>query len=90
LLKNEKVKNMTVDELIKAMTPEIFQNMKTSLELSRWPDGRKMDSEQKVLCMEALIRYEEMTNMPADQRIGYMEASCKSSKDDDTQTLTIQ
>ena len=81
---------MTVDELIKAMTPDMYRNMKSALELSRWPDGRKMDSEQKVLCMEALIRYEEMTNMPADQRIGYMEASCKSSKDDDTQTLTIQ
>jgi uncharacterized protein YeaC (DUF1315 family) len=49
-----------------------------------------MDSDQKVLCMEALIRYEQMTNMPADQRIGYMEGSCKSSKDDDVQPLTIK
>lgn len=81
---------MTVDELIKAMTPDMFQNMKGALELSRWPDGRKMDGEQKVLCMEALIRYEEMTDMPSDQRIGYMESACKSSKEDDTQTLTIK
>ncbi len=81
---------MTVDDLIKTMTPEVFQAMKSALELSRWPDGRKMDSDQKVLCMEALIRYEQMTNMPADQRIGYMEGSCKSSKDDDVQPLTIK
>jgi uncharacterized protein YeaC (DUF1315 family) len=81
---------MTVDELIKAMTPDVFQSMKGALELSRWPDGRKMGREQKVLCMEALIRYEEMTDMAADQRIGYMEAACKSTKDDDTQTLTIK
>lgn len=81
---------MTVDELIKAMTPEIYLNMKNSLELSRWPDGRKLDSEQKSLCMEALIRYESLINMPEDQRIGYMEAVCKSSKGDETQTLTIQ
>lgn len=81
---------MTVDELIKAMTPEVFQNMKQSLELSRWPDGRKMDKDQKVLCMEALIRYEEMVDMPADQRIGYMEAPCPSTKEDDTQALTIK
>lgn len=80
----------TVDDLIKTMTPEVFQNMKGALELSRWPDGRKMDKEQKVLCMEALIRYEEMTNMPADQRIGYMEAPCPSTKEDDTQTLIIK
>jgi uncharacterized protein YeaC (DUF1315 family) len=89
-MKKLKVKKMTVDDLIKAMTPEVFQNMKSALELSRWPDGRKMDSEQKVLCMEALIRYEEMTGMPADQRIGYMEAACKSSKEDEVQTLTIK
>lgn len=82
--------NMTVDELIKSMTPEIYNNMKTALELSRWPDGRKLESEQKTLCMEALIRYENITDMPAEQRIGYMEAACKSSKEDEVQPLTIQ
>ncbi len=81
---------MTVDELIKAMTPDMYRNMKSALELSRWPDGRKLDSDQKVLCMEALIRYEDISDMPAEQRIGYMESACKSTKDDDTQTLTIK
>ncbi len=81
---------MTVDELIKAMTPDMYCNMKSALELSRWPDGRKLDSDQKVLCMEALIRYEDISDMPAEQRIGYMESACKSTKDDDTQTLTIK
>lgn len=81
---------MTVEDLIRSMTPEIYQNMKSALELSRWPDGRKLDGEQKAICMEALIRYENMTDMPAEKRIGYMEAACKSSKDDDTQTLTIK
>lgn len=81
---------MTVDELIKAMTPDIYRNMKSALELSRWPDGRKLESEQKTLCMEALIRYENMTDMPAEQRIGYMEAACKSTKNDDVQPLIIK
>jgi uncharacterized protein YeaC (DUF1315 family) len=81
---------MTVEDLIRSMTPEVYQNMKSALELSRWPDGRKLDNEQKAICMEALIRYENMTDMPAEKRIGYMEAACKSTKDDDTQTLTIK
>jgi uncharacterized protein YeaC (DUF1315 family) len=81
---------MTVDELIKAMTPDMYRNMKSALELSRWPDGRKMEKDQKPLCMEALIRYENIIDLPAEQRIGYMEAACKSSKDDDTQTLIIK
>ncbi len=73
---------MTVDELIKGMTPEVYLNMKNALELSRWPDGRRMDREQKVLCIEALIRYEDLINLPEEERIGYMEAKCKSSKGD--------
>jgi uncharacterized protein YeaC (DUF1315 family) len=81
---------MTVDDLIKAMTPDVFQNMKDALELGRWPDGRKLGKEQKVLCMEALIRYEEMSDIPSEQRIGYMEGACKSTKQDDTQTLIIK
>lgn len=81
---------MTVDELIKSMTPEVYSSMKSALELSRWPDGRKLENEQKALCMEALIRYENITDMPAEQRIGYMEAACKSSKDNDVQPLIIK
>lgn len=81
---------MTVDQLIQAMTPEVYGNMKSALELGRWADGRKLENDQKALCMEALIRYENMVNMPAEKRIGYMEASCKSSKDDDVQPLTIK
>jgi uncharacterized protein YeaC (DUF1315 family) len=81
---------MNVDELINAMTPEIYLNMKSSLELSRWPDGRKLDSDQKNLCMEALIRYENRIDMPSEQRIGYMESSCKSNKEDEVQPLIIK
>lgn len=81
---------MTVDELIKSMTPEIYGNMKAALELSRWPDGRKLESEQKTLCMEALIRYEDLIDMPSQQRIGYMETACKSSKEDEVQPLIIK
>lgn len=83
---------MTVDELIKSMTPEVYSNMKSALELSRWPDGRKLENEQKALCMEALIRYENISDMPVEQRIGYMEAACESSskKEDDVQPLIIK
>ena len=81
---------MTLDDLINSMTPQIYENMKQAIELGRWPDGRKLDAEQRALCLEAAILFEESSNMPAENRIGYMEAACKSTKDDDTQTLTIQ
>ncbi|MCA6064902.1 YeaC family protein [Thalassolituus marinus] len=84
---------MTLEELIKAMTPEIYQNMRSAIELGRWPDGRKLDEEQRALCMEAVIYYEQLNDLPASERVGYMEDACKSEGkhgDDDVQTLTIQ
>jgi len=84
---------MTLEQLIKAMTPEIYQNMRTAIELGRWPDGRKLDEEQRSLCMEAIIYYEQLNDLPAEQRVGYMKDACKSEgkhDDDDVQPLTIQ
>ena len=46
---------MTLDELIDSMTPQIYENMKQAIELGRWPDGRKLDAEQRAHCMEAAI-----------------------------------
>jgi hypothetical protein len=40
--------------------------------------------------MEAIIYYENTHDVPADQRVGYLDQGCKSDKDDDTQPLNIQ
>ena len=82
---------MTLDELIAALTPEIYENLKNSIATGRWPDGRKLENEQRELCMEAVIYYENMHDVPAEQRIGYIDGGCKSKKDDgDVQNLTLQ
>lgn len=87
---------MTLEQLIKSLTPEIYQNLRTALELGRWADGRKLDEEQKELCMQAVIYYEQVHDLPAKDRVGYMEDACKSEgkhdhdDDDDVQTLTLQ
>lgn len=84
---------MTLEQLIKSLTPEIYQNLRNAVELGRWPDGRKLEAQQRELCMEAIIHYEQIHDLPAEQRVGYMEDACKSSgKDDhdDVQTLTLQ
>ena len=44
----------------------------------------------KALTPEAIMHYEVTHNVPEELRVGYMESQCKSSKDDDTQTLTLQ
>ena len=34
---------MTLDELIQSLTPEMYQNLRTAVELGRWPDGRRLE-----------------------------------------------
>ena len=86
---------MTLEQLIQSLTPDIYQNLRTAVELGRWPDGRKLDNEQRELCLQAIIYYEQMNDLPAEQRVGYIADSCKShdhdhDDDDDVQPLTIQ
>lgn len=82
---------MTLEQLIKSLTPEIYQNLRSAVELGRWPDGRKLEAGQRELCIEAIIHYEQVHDLPAEQRVGYMEDACESSSDhDDVQPLKLQ
>lgn len=63
---------MTYDELIKSMTPEIYQSLKLAVELSKWPDGQRLSQEQQEICLRALIAYDH-GNKSEDERIGYID-----------------
>lgn len=65
-------------EMIENITPEIYQNLKQSIELGKFPDGRRLTDEQKELCMQAVIAW-EIQNLPEEERTGYMgPVECKS------------
>ncbi|MCP5207081.1 MAG: DUF1315 family protein [Hahellaceae bacterium] len=64
---------MNLEQLLSSITPEIYQNLKTSVELGRWPDGRKLTKEQKALCMEAMIYFENKSGMDEPSKTGYLE-----------------
>lgn len=82
---------MKVEELIRSMTPQVYENMKQAIELGRWPDGRLLAEGQREICMDAVIRYEIINDLPAEKRVGYISGGCKSEKkDDDIQPLNIQ
>ncbi len=83
---------MNVNDLINAMTPEIYLNMKQAVELGRWGDGRIMTKEQKSHSLEALIRYEHLNDISEADRVGYVDMSNKRKKkaaSGDTQTIKI-
>ncbi len=82
---------MTLEQLIQSLTPEVYENLKRAVEIGRWPNGVTLEDGQKELCLEAILRYEVAHDIPEENRVGFINGGCKSSKDDDdSQTLTIQ
>ncbi|MBI6941139.1 DUF1315 family protein [Pseudomonas putida] len=71
----------TFAQMIENITPEIYESLKTAVEIGKWSDGRRLTPEQKELSLQAVIAW-EMKNLPEDQRTGYMgpqECASKSA-----------
>ncbi|MCH8498558.1 MAG: YeaC family protein [Marinobacter sp.] len=78
---------MTYEELIERLDPSVYQNLKLAVELGKWPDGRVVSKEQRAICMEAVLYYEKLHDIPEQERVGYIynpkkEGSSCGSKDD--------
>lgn len=71
---------MTLEEMLRSLTAEGVENLRLAVELGKWPDGRVLDAEQKALCMQALIAWEEKY-LPASERTGYLPGKDCSVKD---------
>ncbi len=59
------------------LSPEIYQSLKQSLELGKWPDGKPLSPEQRETCMQAIISYEAL-HVAEEDRAGYLGQTCKS------------
>lgn len=62
---------MTLEELVDKMDAEMYTVVKRALELSKWPDGTMLDAEQKKMCMQAIIIYEDR-HMEKNERSGFL------------------
>ncbi|WP_166252294.1 YeaC family protein [Marinobacter salicampi] len=84
---------MTYDELIERLDPAVYASLKRAVELGKWPDGRRISDEQKAICLEAVIYYENRHDIPEQERVGYIEpkkrADSKTGRDDDTSPVRI-
>jgi len=72
---------MTFAEMIEKMTPEIYQALKSGVELGKWPNGQPLTSEQKEISMEAVLRYEVNMGIPEQDRVGYIEPKPKKQSE---------
>ncbi len=68
---------MTFDEMIDSMTVEIYESMKRSVELGKWPNGVKLTPEQREQSLRAIIAYEHKRNIPENERVGFIDRTRK-------------
>ncbi|MEN2394415.1 MULTISPECIES: YeaC family protein [unclassified Pseudomonas] len=59
------------NEMIKNITPDIYQSLKLAVEIGKWADGNKLTAEQRELSLQAMIAW-EIQNLPEEERTGYM------------------
>ena len=62
---------MNYQDLLNAITPEVYESLKRAVELGKWPDGRVLTAEQRQHSMEAVIAYEHK-HLPPEQHTGYI------------------
>ena len=88
---------MNFEQLASQMSAEMYGQLKTAVEIGRWPDGRALSAEQRQISLQAILQY-EIEHLPPEQRTGYIPpknaSSCGANKhqlaSDQTQTLKWQ
>lgn len=83
---------MNFHELLNSITPTVYQNLKLAVEIGKWPDARPLTTEQRELCMQAVIAYEQK-NLAEHERTGYIDRGSKQEGelcDDDHQDESHQ
>ncbi len=63
-------------KVLEHLNPTIYEQLKQSLEVGKWPDGERLTERQKEIVMQALIGWGEI-HLPAEQRIGYIDKGKK-------------
>ena len=63
-------------KVLEQLNPTIYEQLKQSLEVGKWPDGELLTERQKEIVMQALIGWGEI-HLPAEQRIGYIDKGKK-------------
>ncbi|MDG0806106.1 YeaC family protein [Pectobacterium brasiliense] len=57
---------MELNDLIDAMTPEIYQRLVTAVELGKWPDGVALTAEQKENSLQMVMMWQARHNEQAE------------------------
>ena len=53
---------MSVENLLASMTPEVYEKLKTAVELGKWEDGVALTQGQKDSSLQAVMLYQSRFN----------------------------
>ncbi len=56
---------MDAEQLLKAITPEVYDRLVYAVETGRWPEGTTLSKEQRDSCMQAVMLYQSKHNTEA-------------------------
>jgi uncharacterized protein YeaC (DUF1315 family) len=46
---------VNIQQLVEAMTPQIYENLRTAVEIGKWSDGNLLSEEQKSNSLQAVL-----------------------------------
>jgi uncharacterized protein YeaC (DUF1315 family) len=56
---------MNAEQLLNAITPEVYDRLVYAVETGRWPEGTPLSQEQRDSCMQAVMLYQSKHNTDA-------------------------
>ncbi len=66
-------------DIIDNITPEMHKELRETVQLGRFPDGRRLTREQSEDLLRALLAWEQK-NLPEDERTGAMTRQSSKKK----------
>ncbi|MGO1297111.1 MAG: YeaC family protein [Vibrio sp.] len=57
---------MDKQQLINAITPDIYQRLRQAVETGKWPDGSPLTQQQRDSSMQAVMMYQAKHNVDAE------------------------
>ena len=57
-------------DLIKTITPDIYERFKKAIETGKWNDRTLLTEDQKAITLRAIILYEQV-NLRENERVGF-------------------
>ncbi len=63
--------------MIEQMSPHLYQTLKRSVELGKWPDGSPVSPQQRADALQAMIAW-GAKHLPENERVGYIDKGHKS------------